>query len=225
MSSRPCASHSASNNSVRKPANYGRLLPPHFSQTLWNRRFPGRNAFTLINIVMARKHPTALQAGAITFPPVTVSDEWLRLLTESIDEGNTIHDFAHQENAVNYSAQEAAARFFSHFLQAGDELPASLSPLVPDELTLHHRIPTALASSLVQFAVFTSNTGYSDLVVADGNSSNVVLIDTHLELHKLSEQGALTATGSVAYILGVFSTPALGTLRNIDLSEFPLTSL
>ena len=108
---------------------------------------------------------TSQSAGAanqLQFPPTAVDNQWVLLLTSSIEQGNALHDSIHRGEGVNYSPTEAAAALSGSFsIQAGEELPASLSPLVPDELTLNHQLTTAAQRNDVLFAVFVSDTAKS----------------------------------------------------------------
>ena len=162
-------------------------------------------------------------ANQVQFPPTAVDNQWVLLLTSSIEQGNALHDSIHRGEGVNYSPTEAAAALSESFsVQAGEELPASLSPLVPDELTLNHQLTTAAQRNDVLFAVFVSDTAKSYLLAMDGRptsrSAAVVLIDTHQH----GGLGSLIATGSIPWILQVFEQQKLAAYGTLTFITFPL---
>ena len=127
---------------------------------------------------------------------------WLQAITQAIECGNTIHDRRHQGEAVNYSPREAGAALTDEYsMTLGEELPASLSSLVPQEMTLHHHLKVASRRSERQFAVLTSDTGMSYLIVVD--SDNILLVDTH-QHRENGQNGSLVSLGNVKSTLDVF---------------------
>ena len=160
--------------SQRSPSIW--LLHQQICQSRWNRQVDyGSNACTFIALLLARNISAS---NTLNFPPTSMTPGWLQAITQAIECGNTIHDRRHQGEAVNYSPREAGAALTDEYpMTLGEELPASLSSLVPQEMTLHYHLTVASRRSERQFAVFTSDTGMSYLIVVD--SDNILLVDTH----------------------------------------------
>ena len=109
---------------------------------------------------------------------------------------------------MNCSPREAGAALTDEYpMTLGEELPASLSSLVLQEMTRHHDLTVASRRSERQFAVFTSDAGMSYLIVVD--SDNILLVDTH-------QHGSLVSLSNVESTLDVFRrlklAAAFGTL-------------
>ena len=122
---------------------------------------------------------------------------------------------------MNYSPREAGAALTDEYsMTLCEELPASLSSLVPQEMTLHHHLKVASRRSERQFAVLTSDTGMSYLIVVD--SDNILLVDTH-QHGENGQHGSLVSLGNVESTLDVFRklqlAAAYGTLTFVTFPQ------
>ena len=128
------------------------LLRQQICQNRWDRQVDyGSNACIFITLLLVRN---IAASHTLNSPSQSMTPGWLRAITQAIECGNNIHDRRHQGEEVNFSPREAGAALMDEYhLTLGEELPASLSSLVPQEMTLHHYLTVTSHWSERQFAV------------------------------------------------------------------------